>query len=460
MSCDACGKVGAHLKCTRCRTTRYCDRDCQVAHWKSGHKAACGVAAPAPAEATPSHVEPLDESSFDCAVCLQLLCEPTTLPCGHSFCRGCIADTLTAAAARCPACRSAVPARVAGDLRVNRLLEQVVHARSPDAYAARRAALAAAPRAGAPEPPSRWTVVADLLSPASLAVLALVDVLGAPVAVSFEGMTYCDDKRRPEWARPEAPGTGVPRLECRPREGAPVVVTEPASIIRALLELYGEGRVDVGPSPSKASAGLVDRVRGEQLFDTAWTMLVNPVSQHLFCAVWDGHCNTPGTRGLVDALEWVDRTVGPAVAAHAGPRRTVLEITVGAPLLLLRLVQDMVLDDALQVRPGLRAFVARVERSDVGQAVARRVGASRHLQAYRERVRRGIGMAVIMLSGQTPAFDERAASKLVRPTFPYHDNNLGSASDGAEFYRPTSDLGKEELFEDYLQRDDNDKSDY
>ncbi|KAH8096323.1 hypothetical protein JL720_3688 [Aureococcus anophagefferens] len=271
--------------------------------------------------------------------------------------------------------------------------------------------------AGAPEPPSRWTVVADLLSPASLAVLALVDVLGAPVAVSFEGMTYCDDKRRPEWARPEAPGTGVPRLECRPREGAPVVVTEPASIIRALLELYGEGRVDVGPSPSKASAGLVDRVRGEQLFDTAWTMLVNPVSQHLFCAVWDGHCNAPGTRGLVDALEWVDRTVGPAVAAHAGPRRTVLEITVGAPLLLLRLVQDMVLDDALQVRPGLRAFVARVERSDVGQAVAR--------------------------AWARPAICKRTAR-----------------GDGAEFYRPTSDLGKEELFEDYLRRYDNDKSDY
>ncbi|KAK7247785.1 hypothetical protein SO694_00122047 [Aureococcus anophagefferens] len=356
-----------------------------------------------------------------------------------------------------PACRSAVPARVAGDLRVNRLLERSStrerRTRTPRAEP-RRGARGRAPSA------ARWTVVADLLSPASLAVLALVDVLGAPVAVSFEGMTYCDDKRRPEWARPEAPGTGVPRLECRPREGAPVVVTEPASIIRALLELYGEGRVDVGPSPSKASAGLVDRVRGEQLFDTAWTMLVNPVSQHLFCAVWDGHCNAPGTRGLVDALEWVDRTVGPAVAAHAGPRRTVLEITVGAPLLLLRLVQDMVLDDALQVRPGLRAFVARVERSDVGQAVARRVGASRHLQAYRERVRRGIGMAVIMLSGQTPAFDERAASKLVRPTFPYHDNNLGSASDGAEFYRPTSDLGKEELFEDYLRRYDNDKSDY
>ena len=29
------------LRCTSCKTTTYCGRRCQVAHWKTGHKAAC-----------------------------------------------------------------------------------------------------------------------------------------------------------------------------------------------------------------------------------------------------------------------------------------------------------------------------------------------------------------------------------------------------------------------------------
>lgn len=41
-SCAYCGVAAANLKaCTRCRRVVYCGRDCQVAHWKAGHKKGC-----------------------------------------------------------------------------------------------------------------------------------------------------------------------------------------------------------------------------------------------------------------------------------------------------------------------------------------------------------------------------------------------------------------------------------
>jgi hypothetical protein len=40
--CAACGELFPKLKvCTRCRAVSYCSKDCQVAHWKAGHKQVC-----------------------------------------------------------------------------------------------------------------------------------------------------------------------------------------------------------------------------------------------------------------------------------------------------------------------------------------------------------------------------------------------------------------------------------
>jgi hypothetical protein len=40
--CANCGELFPKLKlCTRCRSVSYCCKDCQVAHWKAGHKREC-----------------------------------------------------------------------------------------------------------------------------------------------------------------------------------------------------------------------------------------------------------------------------------------------------------------------------------------------------------------------------------------------------------------------------------
>jgi len=41
----------------------------------------------------------------ECAICLALLCEPITTPCGHSFCRPCLVSTLRKNKKKCPSCR-------------------------------------------------------------------------------------------------------------------------------------------------------------------------------------------------------------------------------------------------------------------------------------------------------------------------------------------------------------------
>ena len=40
MSCAHCGKPGAVKGCSACKTARYCDEDCQRAHWAL-HKGPC-----------------------------------------------------------------------------------------------------------------------------------------------------------------------------------------------------------------------------------------------------------------------------------------------------------------------------------------------------------------------------------------------------------------------------------
>ena len=42
---------------------------------------------------------------FECILCLKLLFEPVTTPCGHTFCRGCYARAMDHNN-KCPMCRT------------------------------------------------------------------------------------------------------------------------------------------------------------------------------------------------------------------------------------------------------------------------------------------------------------------------------------------------------------------
>ena len=60
----------------------------------------------APQPALHDVVATLPHHLLECPICLQLLCEPLTTPCGHSFCRPCLVSTLRKNKKKCPTCRA------------------------------------------------------------------------------------------------------------------------------------------------------------------------------------------------------------------------------------------------------------------------------------------------------------------------------------------------------------------
>ena len=47
------------------------------------------------------------EVDFNCAVCLEIMVEPITLPCGHNFCYSCL-DQYFNESNTCPLCRGEI----------------------------------------------------------------------------------------------------------------------------------------------------------------------------------------------------------------------------------------------------------------------------------------------------------------------------------------------------------------
>ena len=125
--CECCGLEGASKVCSGCNTTCYCSRACQIKHWKAGHKLKCvkaepRVARPVPAPSAAPAVSSAggaasatggdEETGEECAICLDELQQPQTMPCGHRFCRNCVDSMRRHGITEvqvCPLCRGAMP---------------------------------------------------------------------------------------------------------------------------------------------------------------------------------------------------------------------------------------------------------------------------------------------------------------------------------------------------------------
>lgn len=41
--CYNCGKITNILQCSKCASTTYCSKECQIHDWKNGHKTVCAT---------------------------------------------------------------------------------------------------------------------------------------------------------------------------------------------------------------------------------------------------------------------------------------------------------------------------------------------------------------------------------------------------------------------------------
>jgi hypothetical protein len=79
-----------------------------------------------------------NELDLDCTICFKLLFEPTTLPCGHTFCRKCMVQALDHRQC-CPLCRTIVFLNsTASSLPITVSLQRVIERSFPEEYASRR----------------------------------------------------------------------------------------------------------------------------------------------------------------------------------------------------------------------------------------------------------------------------------------------------------------------------------
>ena len=70
---------------------------------------------------------------LECSVCLNMLCEPITISCGHTFCRRCLVNSLKRHKKKCPSCR-AVCHTSAEDANENSALKSLVVTINPELY--------------------------------------------------------------------------------------------------------------------------------------------------------------------------------------------------------------------------------------------------------------------------------------------------------------------------------------
>ncbi|CAA2986286.1 E3 ubiquitin- ligase RING1a [Olea europaea subsp. europaea] len=77
---------------------------------------------------------------LSCAICLDICFEPSTTPCGHSFCKKCLRSAADKCGKRCPKCRDLV--RNGRSCKVNTVLWNTIQLLFPQEVEARKAAAA------------------------------------------------------------------------------------------------------------------------------------------------------------------------------------------------------------------------------------------------------------------------------------------------------------------------------
>ncbi|CAH2036957.1 unnamed protein product, partial [Thlaspi arvense] len=83
-----------------------------------------------------THVKAERSDDFDCTVCLKLLYEPATTPCGHTFCRSCLFQSMDRGN-KCPLCRTVIfmtPRTCAVSVTLNNIIQK----NFPEEYAERK----------------------------------------------------------------------------------------------------------------------------------------------------------------------------------------------------------------------------------------------------------------------------------------------------------------------------------
>ena len=80
---------------------------------------------------------------LECGICLDIIVEPLTISCGHSFCRMCLHACLTRSNKKCPVCRAICHTQPALQ-PVNSMLASLAKAAFPEECAEREAAAGAA----------------------------------------------------------------------------------------------------------------------------------------------------------------------------------------------------------------------------------------------------------------------------------------------------------------------------
>ena len=116
IGCDWCGKPGPTKNCSRCMSYYYCNRECQVNHWKN-HKEQCAFLKDRceqykdderiGEELLKDKEEYEQKEKEECAICLEVIELPISLECGHVFCVKCLVEyqTTNLGKGSCPNCR-------------------------------------------------------------------------------------------------------------------------------------------------------------------------------------------------------------------------------------------------------------------------------------------------------------------------------------------------------------------